>query len=290
MPVSTKHDVDVAVDNARRAFKSWSKTTFAERARLLLQYADVIEANRQPLEILLVKEQGKALSVAQREFNMSIEWLRTFATMEVKDEVLDDNNECTIIQTFPPLGVCCGIVPWNFPVLLALGKVGPALMTGNTIIVKPSPFTPYCDLKLGELAMNIFPPGVIQVLSGGDDLGPMLTEHPGINKITFTGSSTTGRLVMRSCAVNLKRLTLELGGNDPAIVCEDVDIDAIAPKITQLAFLNSGQICMLVKRLYVHEAIYDKFRDAMVKIAQTMKTGDGLDPNVFVGPIQNSMQ
>lgn len=272
------------------AFKTWSKTSFKERANLLLDFADAIEANQGELEKLLVKEQGKPIGLANTELTLSLEWLRTFAKMEVKDELLDENDERRIVQTFPPIGVCCGIVPWNWPVLLGLGKVGPALLTGNTFIMKPSPFTPYCDLKLGEIGMSIFPPGVFQVLSGGDDLGPMLTEHPGIDKISFTGSIATGKKVMDSCAKTLKRITLELGGNDPAIVCEDVDVDKIVPKITTLAFLNSGQICMLVKRLYVHEKIYDQFRDAMVKFAETIKTGDGFEEGVIVGPLQNSMQ
>lgn len=210
--------------------------------------------------------------------------------MEVKDEVLDDNEDRTITQTFPPLGVCCGIVPWNWPVLLALGKIGPALITGNVIIVKPSPFTPYCDLKLGEIGTKFFPPGVLQVISGDDSLGPMLTEHPDIDKITFTGSIETGKRVMQSCAKTLKSVTLELGGNDPAIICDDVDIDAIVPKIATLVFLNSGQICMLIKRIYVHENIYDKFRDAFVTYAKTIKVGDGFEPDVLIGPLQNSMQ
>ncbi|RFU34291.1 hypothetical protein B7463_g2077, partial [Scytalidium lignicola] len=290
VPVSTQANVDLAVKHARTAFKTWSKVPFEERARLLVAYADLIEANREELEKLLVREQGKPLGLAQTEFNMALTWLRTFATMEIKDVVLDDNEERTITQTFIPLGVCCGIVPWNWPVLLGLGKVGPALITGNTFIMKPSPFTPYTDLKLGELGMSIFPPGVFQVLSGGDDLGPMLTEHPGIEKISFTGSIATGKRVMASCAKTLKRVTLELGGNDACIVCDDVDIEKIVPKIATLSFLNSGQICMLVKRLYVHEKIYDKFLEAMVEFTKNIKTGDGFDPDVLVGPLQNSMQ
>lgn len=290
MPVATKKDVDKAVECSRAAFKAWSRTTFENRAGLLLSYADSIEAQREPLERLLVLEQGKPLSLAKKEFDMSLQWLRTFATMEIKDEVLSDNEDRIVTQTYTPLGVCCGIVPWNWPVLLCLGKVGPALITGNTAIIKPSPFTPYCDLKLGEIGASIFPPGVLQVLSGGDDLGPMLTEHPGIDKITFTGSSATGKLVMRSCAQTLKRVTLELGGNDPAIVCEDVDIDVVVPKITALAFLNSGQICMLVKRVFVHEAIYDKFLAAMVAFAKGLRTCDGFEDDAFVGPIQNRLQ
>ena len=288
--MATQADVDNAVNHARAAFKTWSKTTFEERSKLLLAFTDAIEANRDELEKLLVKEQGKPLSLANTELTMSLLWLRTFATMEVKDELIDENDERRIVQTFPPIGVCCGIVPWNWPVLLGVGKVGPALITGNTLIIKPSPFTPYCDLKLGEIGMSIFPPGVLQVLSGGDDLGPMLTEHPGIDKISFTGSIATGKKVMESCAKTLKRITLELGGNDPAIVCEDVDIEKIVPKIATLAFLNSGQICMLVKRLYVHEKIYDQFRDAMVKFTETIKTGDGFEEDILVGPLQNRMQ
>lgn len=288
--MSTLEDVDLAVKHARTAFKTWSKVPWAERARLVVAYADLIEAHQEELEKLLVREQGKPLGLAHTEYNMAVTWLRTFATMEVKDEVLDENEERTIIQTFPPLGVCCGIVPWNWPVLLGLGKVGVALMTGNTMIMKPSPFTPYSDLKLGELGTAIFPPGVFQVLSGGDDLGPMLTEHPGIDKISFTGSIATGKKVMASCAKTLKRVTLELGGNDAAIVCDDVDIEKIVPKIATLSFLNSGQICMLVKRLYVHENIYDKFRDAMVEFTKNVKTGEGFEADVLVGPLQNSMQ
>ncbi|KAL3447713.1 Aldehyde/histidinol dehydrogenase [Aspergillus insuetus] len=290
VPVSTQADVDLAVKHARKAFESWAKVPFAERAKLLLDFADAIEAHREPLEKLLVLEQGKPLGLAKTELDMSLQWLRAFSTMEVKDEVLDDNEERTITQIFSPLGVCCGIVPWNWPVLLGLGKVGPALITGNTIIIKPSPFTPYCDLKLGEIGMAIFPPGVLQVLSGGDDLGPMLTEHPDIDKVTFTGSSETGKLVMQSCAKTLKRVTLELGGNDAAIICEDVDIPAIIPKIATLAFLNSGQICMLIKRLYVHENIYAEFRAALVAFSKGIMTGDGFTPDVLVGPVQNAMQ
>ncbi|RBR15625.1 uncharacterized protein FIESC28_07266 [Fusarium coffeatum] len=290
VPCATRSDVDKAVQHARTVFKSWSRVPFDSRAKMLFAYTDAIEAEREELEKLLVKESGKPLELAKTEFDMSLRWLREFATMEVKDEVLDDNEDRTITQTFPPLGVCCGIVPWNWPVLLGLGKIGPALITGNVIIVKPSPFTPYCDLKLGEIGSKIFPPGVLQVISGDDSLGPMLTEHPDIDKITFTGSIETGKRVMQSCAKTLKSVTLELGGNDPAIICDDVDIDAIVPKIATLVFLNSGQICMLIKRIYVHENIYDKFRDAFVTYAKTIKVGDGFEPDVLIGPLQNSMQ
>lgn len=236
-------------------------------------------------------EQGKPVALAKTELSMSLQWLRKFATMELKSELIEDNEERTIYSTFPPLGVCGAIIPWNWPILLGVGKIGPALLTGNTIIVKPSPYTPYCDLKLGELAMSIFPPGVVQTLSGDDNLGPWLTEHPDVDMISFTGSIATGKKVAESCAKTLKRYVLELGGNDAAIVCEDVDIDKCLPKITTLAFLNSGQICMLPKRIYIHEKIYDQFRDAMVKYTkENIKSGGGFEEDVVVAPVQNKMQ
>jgi acyl-CoA reductase-like NAD-dependent aldehyde dehydrogenase len=291
VPVARKEDLDAAVSHARAAFKTWSKTTHEERAKLMGAFADAIEANRDDLEKLQTMEQGKPLGLANTEVTMAMQWLRTFATMQLPDEVLEDTEDRTIYSTRVPLGVVGAIVPWNWPILLGLGKVGPALMTGNTVIMKPSPYTPYCDLKLGELAMSVFPPGVFQVLSGDDNLGPWVTEHPGINMISFTGSIATGKRVAASCSKTLKRYVLELGGNDAAIVCEDVDIEKCLPKIATLAFLNSGQICMLCKRIYVHEKIYDQFRDAMVEFTKNnIKTGGGFEPDVVVGPVQNSMQ
>ena len=291
VPVAGKEDLDAAVQHAQKAFKTWSKTSFDDRAKLLLAFADVVEANREELEKLLSIESGKPLGLAQREMNMTLEWMRTFATMEIKDEILEETDERIIYATFPPIGVCGAIVPWNWPVLLGLGKVGPALMTGNTIIMKPSPYTPYCDLKVGELGMSIFPPGVFQVLSGDDSLGPMMTSHPGIGMVAFTGSITTGKKVAESCAKTLKRYILELGGNDAAIVCEDVDIEKCLPTIAMTTFANSGQVCMLCKRIYIHENIYDKFRDAMVEFTKNnIKTGGVFEDGVTVGPLQNSMQ
>ncbi|KAL2213292.1 aldehyde dehydrogenase-like protein [Sarocladium strictum] len=291
VPVADQNQLDLAVGYARDASKTWSQTTHEERAKLILAFADVVEANRAELEKLQTMEQGKPLGLANQEVTMALSWLRTFATMKLEDEVLQDDDDKTIYSTRVPLGVCGAIVPWNWPILLGLGKVGPALMTGNTVIMKPSPFTPYCDLKLGELGMSIFPKGVFQVLSGDDSLGPWMTSHPDIDMISFTGSIHTGKLVAESCAKTLKRYVLELGGNDAAIVCNDVDIEKTVPAISTLSFLNSGQICMLTKRIYVHEDIYDKFKDAMVEFTKNnIKTGGGFEAGVINGPIQNSMQ
>ncbi|KIX98591.1 uncharacterized protein Z520_05892 [Fonsecaea multimorphosa CBS 102226] len=177
------------------------------------------------------------------------------------------------------------------PVGLALGKIGPALMAGNCVIAKPSPFTPYSLLKLVELAQKVLPPGVLQVLGGDDSLGPWMTEHPGIQKISFTGSIATGKRVMQACSKTLKRVTLELGGNDASIICADVDVAKVAPLVVNGAFRNSGQVCTATKRIYVHESIYNDFLDAMVRHTKTLKVGSSsLEEDVNLGPVQNQMQ
>lgn len=232
VPISTQEDVDKAVSSARKAFKPWSETPLDKRREALLAYADAINTNAKEFAHLLTLEQGKPLSQSTQEVGMGTTWIQAFCAMDLPEEVLEEDEEKTIINRWVPLGVCCAIVPWNYPILLALGKIAPALCTGNCVIVKPSPYTPYCNLKLVELGRKYFPPGVLQVLSGGDDLGPMLTSHPDIDKISFTGSSLTGKKVMESCAKTLKRITLELGGNDPAIICEDVDIQKVVPKVS----------------------------------------------------------
>ncbi|EKG21047.1 hypothetical protein MPH_01676 [Macrophomina phaseolina MS6] len=289
-PVATPKDVDDAVEAAQEAFKSWKKTTWAERKKAVTAFADAFLANKDEFARLLTKEQGKPIPMALNEIETAGLYLHTFANMELKEESVSEDDEKKTIIRYTPLGVVVGIVPWNYPVVLACGKIGPALMTGNPIIVKPSPFTPYCGLKMVELANHFFPPGVIQALSGDDNLGPWLTAHPGPAKISFTGSTATGKRVMESASKTLKRVTLELGGKDPAIVCDSVDIAATAPKVATLAFLNSGQICLAIKRIYVHEKIYDEFLKACVEHTKTLVLGNGAEPNTFLGPVQNAMQ
>ncbi|KAJ5652922.1 hypothetical protein N7507_010348 [Penicillium longicatenatum] len=290
VPVSAPEDLDRAVQAACDAFKTWSKTSIAERRAALEAYATAIEANADGLAKTLTMEQGKPLSQAATEVGMAGMWIRGISALEIPQNVIEETEDRKIVQRYTPMGVVGAIVPWNFPVLLAIGKIAQAVYAGNAVIIKPSPFTPYCDLKLAELATQFFPPGVVQCLSGDDSLGPMITEHPGIDKISFTGSILTGKRVMASCAKTLKRVTLELGGNDPAIVCEDVDIDAVIPKIGILSYLCSSQICMMIKRLYVHEKIYDTFMEKLVAFVKNLKVGDGTEADVFVGPVQNKMQ
>ncbi|RAH51018.1 aldehyde dehydrogenase family protein, partial [Aspergillus brunneoviolaceus CBS 621.78] len=290
VPVSRPTDLDTAVLAAQSALPAWSATPLSTRRALLASYAALLATHKATLAALLTQEQGKPLSQAQIEVDMAITWTQQIPLLDLPVHTIEDTPDRQIIQRYVPIGVCGAIVPWNFPVLLAVGKIVPALVTGNVLLVKPSPYTPYCALKLGELAAQIFPPGVVQVLSGGEELGPWMTAHPGIQKISFTGSSATGRKVMEGCARGLKRVTLELGGNDAAIVCEDVDVDAVVQKIGTIAFLCSSQICMTIKRLYVHEKIYDQFRDKLVRFVRALKVGDGTLPDTFFGPVQNRMQ
>jgi acyl-CoA reductase-like NAD-dependent aldehyde dehydrogenase len=212
------------------------------------------------------------------------------AQIEIRDEVLTDDAQRRIELRYRPLGVVGIITPWNAPINLAAGPLVSALYTGNTVILKPSPYTPLTTLKLGELLQQILPAGVLNVLAGGDELGAWMTEHPGIDKISFTGSVATGKRVMASAAGTLKRLTLELGGNDAAIVLDDVDPNSIAPKLLFAAFVNCGQVCMAIKRIYVHEKIYDELCAALAAEARKMKVGDGLDAQTQMGPIQNRAQ
>lgn len=185
----------------------------------------------------------------------------------------EEDEEKTLITRYQPLGVVAAICPWNFPLALGFGKIIPAILTGNTIILKPSPHTPYSSLKAVELSLEIFPPGVIQVVGGSDALGPLLTGHPGVSKVSFTGSIATGKKIMIACAATLKRVTLELGGNDASIVCADVDVAKVAPQLVLGAMQNSGQVCVATKRIYIHEDIYDECLRAMVDFTKTLQVG-----------------
>lgn len=290
VPVSTQQDVDDAVVAGRAAFKTWKKSTRDERAKGLTDLAAALKHYGDQFAKLLTEEQGKPLAAAAGEVGAGQIWLSGTAQFRLEDEVVEDNDQRQVLVRNTPLGVGAAIVPWNFPIHLAIGKIAPAIMTGNVVIVKPSPFTPYCGLKLVELAQSFFPPGVIQALSGDDNLGPWLTAHPDIDKISFTGSTATGKKVMESAAKTLKRVTLELGGKDAAIITKNADVATMAPFIAELAFANSGQVCLAVKRIYIHEDIYEAFREALVAHVKTLKFGDGQKAGITHGPIQNSMQ
>jgi acyl-CoA reductase-like NAD-dependent aldehyde dehydrogenase len=189
-----------------------------------------------------------------------------------------------------PLGVVAAITPWNFPLVLAAWKIAPALLAGNTMVLKPSPFTPLSTLKMGEILASVLPPGVLNVVSGGDELGSWMTAHPVPRKISFTGSVSTGKRVAAAAAPDLKRVTLELGGNDPAILLDDVDPATVADSVFRQAFANNGQVCSAIKRVYVPEAIYDTVVEALAEKARAAKVGDGTLADTELGPINNKPQ
>ncbi len=290
VPVASREQLDGAVAAAREAFSAWADTPLKERQRLVAAMGDRLEAHAEEMMALLTREQGKPRAGAEWEVYGSVAWLREIATQSLPEEVLTDTDTRRVITRYTPVGVVGAIVPWNFPVLLAVWKIAPALVAGCTVVLKPSPFTPLCDLRLVEMMRDLLPPGVLSAVSGDDDLGRWMTSHDGIDKIAFTGSTETGKHVMASASGTLKRLTLELGGNDPAIVLPDVDAAEVAPQVFWAAFQNNAQFCNAAKRLYIHEDVYEEVRDALVAFARTIVVGDGADPRTQLGPIQNEPQ
>jgi len=289
-PRAGRSELDRAVTAARRAFGAWSARAFAERAALIHRWAAALRTEQPALAELLTREQGKPVSQSRDEIGRAASQSEGLAKIAIVPEVLVDDAERRIELAYRPLGVVGVITPWNAPINLAAGPLVSALYTGNTVILKPSPYTPLATLRMGELLREVFPAGVVNVLAGGDDLGEWMTIHPGIDKISFTGSAATGKKVMTSAAATLKRLTLELGGNDAAIVLDDVDPQAVAPKLFFAAMVNSGQVCMAIKRIYAHEGIHDALCEALASEARAARIGDGLEPKTQFGPIQNRMQ
>ena len=289
-PECSEAQLDEAVASARRAFPAWKKLSYDERAEYLNKMGQALIDNTQEMARLFTLEQGRPVMFAQMEVSGAGEWLQSVAKMRPEVDVHEDSDAQLVETHHVPLGVICAIAPWNFPLSLACWKIAPALLTGNTMVLKPSPFTPLCTLKMAEMFAEILPAGVLNVITGGDNLGPWMTSHPGFDKISFTGSTATGKSVMQSAAKDLKRLTLELGGNDAAIVMPDVDLDEVAEKIFFGAFFNTAQICVATKRLYVHEDVYDGLRDRLIAIAKATKLGDGTMQGTDMGPIQNKRQ
>lgn len=289
-PVASTQQLDAAVKAANAAFAKWHVVPLKQRQAKLLEIKDAIHAQTARIADLLVKEQGKTLAQATAEVGFAEAWLEHFSTAELPVEVLVDTNEQRVEIHRKPLGVVAGIMAWNFPFLISVYKMAPSLVAGNTIILKPAPTTPLTSLVLGEVVSEIVPPGVVQVLTGKDDLGPAMTGHPDIHKISFTGSTPTGKDIMSNSSGSLKRLTLELGGNDAAIVLDDINPKKVAESIFGAAFLNSGQVCINLKRLYVHESIYDEMCDELAKLAKSAVVGDGAEEGSEFGPVQNKMQ
>ncbi|KAK1843304.1 putative aldehyde dehydrogenase [Colletotrichum chrysophilum] len=283
VPISQPEDIDRAVKAARKAFGTWRLVPEEDRRKAVAAFAASLGEHLQDFATMLVKEQGRPMWGAQMEVSASVDRLAATAKISLPETVVEDTEKRQIVTRYTPLGVVCAIVPWN-----SCTKLGAALVAGNAFVLKPSPFTPYCGLKLCELAQQFFPPGVAQCLSGDDRLGPWLTAHPGIDKISFTGSTETGRKVMESYSRGLKRVTLELGGNDAAVVFPDVDVASTATAIAQTCLFNASQVCLTIKRVYVHTHIYSQFLQAFSAVVESFKPSDGFAESALLGPVQNA--
>ncbi|MEV0135879.1 aldehyde dehydrogenase family protein [Dactylosporangium sp. NPDC050688] len=287
-PSVTPDQLDGVFAAAERACQPWQSDEGARR-QALHAAADAIDAATDELSGLLTAEQGKPLAEARSEFTRAAVWLRYFADLQLGHEDVPHLDGRAAVQR-RPLGVVAAITPWNVPLVLAVWKIAPALRAGNTMVLKPSPFTPLTTLAVGHLLRRVLPAGVLNIIAGPDPLGAALVAHPTPRKVSFTGSTATGIKVAQAAAAGLKRVTLELGGNDPAIIFDDVDVTAIAETLFWNAFTNNGQICRAVKRVYAHESIHAELVEALATIAASTKVGDGSDPAVRLGPLNNPAQ
>ena len=289
-PVADEAQLDEAVAAARSVYPAWSALSQDERAAMLMQIADTMQEQAGEFSRLLTTEQGKPLEQAGMEIMGAAFTLKAFAAMRMEPRILKDDGKARITEIRRPLGVVAAICPWNFPVMMIANKIGPALVSGNTVVLKPAPTTPLTALKFAQVCADVLPAGVLNVICDDNDLGAALTAHPGVDKIAFTGSTATGRKVMEAAAASIKRVTLELGGNDAAIVLDDADPVATARKVFQGAMANSGQVCVAIKRAYVADAIYDAFCDELARLANAAVVDDGTKQGAQMGPVQNKAQ
>lgn len=290
VPACGQAQLDEAVAAARAAFKTWRKTPIEERRAAIMAISGAIKENGEELYRLLTAEQGKPHEQAQGEIFGAAAMSAAQSTLELEDVINEDSDTRLMRTRRVPVGVVGGIVPWNFPVMMAIQKIVPAMLSGCTIILKPSPFTPLTTLRIAELIADKVPAGVVNIITGEDSLGPLITSHPDIDKITFTGSTATGKKIMEGASADLKRITLELGGNDASIVMPDADPKKVAEQLFWSSFSNAGQICIAAKRVYIHEDIYDELSQAIADYAKTVTVGDGSQQGTGVGPIQNKKQ
>lgn len=275
---------------AKAAQPAWEALGWEQRRVMVLAIADAIEARLGEFAEVMVREQGKPLVEALGEVEFSIAYIRFFANQELRPDVLRDTAQLKVAVHRKAIGVVLGITPWNFPLLIPCYKLAPALVTGNTVVLKPAATTPLSALMIGEIAASILPKGVLNIVTDQNDLGSIMTSHELVDKVSFTGSTATGLKVAQSSPKRLKRMTLELGDNGAAIVLGDVDVKQAAAGIYNGAFYNAGQACLAIKRVYVEDSVYDAFCEAIAAQARTAVVGDGLDTRTQVGPLQNETQ
>ncbi|MBO0914100.1 aldehyde dehydrogenase family protein [Streptomyces laculatispora] len=288
-PDQQPDELDGVVGRAHEAWRSWRADTVA-RATALLAAADAVEAAGAGIAPLLTREQGKPLAESYAEIARTAARLRYFAEPAPGPRPITDGRPVRSEIRWQPLGPVAAIVPWNFPLQLASAKFAPALAAGNTVVLKPSPFTPLATRLLASVVSSALPEGVLTIVTGREPLGARLASHPGIRHVTFTGSIPTGRAVAEGAAASLARVTLELGGNDAAILLDDVDVERIAERLFWAAFRNCGQVCMAVKRVYAPARLYSRVVEALAQHAKTVVVGAGLAPDTQLGPVNNAPQ
>lgn len=291
-PVGTAEHLNQAVSAASSAFDSWRHSSDDDRVAACQAIAKVCTDNAEELAILLTREQGKPLGGIGSNFELGgcAGWAGYTASLNIPDKVLEDSDDRHVVQTRVPLGVVGSITPWNWPLIIAIWHIVPGIRTGNAVVIKPSPFTPLSTLRMVELMSEVLPAGLVNVVSGGDELGAELTSHSGIDKIVFTGSIATGKKVMASAANRVTPVTLELGGNDAGILLPGEDPAKFAEGLFFGSMINSGQTCGALKRLYVHEDDLDATVEALVGFSANIPMGDGMDASSLLGPLQNERQ
>ena len=291
-PVGTKEHLDKAIAAAAKAYETWRFSSEEERVNACNAIAGVCTEHAEELAVLLTKEQGKPLGGIGSKFEMGgcAGWAGYTGSLSLPDKVIEDSDDRHVLQKRVPLGVVGSITPWNWPLIIAIWHIVPGIRTGNTVVIKPSPFTPLSTLRMIELFNEVLPPGLVNVVSGGDELGAELTDHEGIDKIVFTGSIATGKKVMASAAKGVTPVTLELGGNDAGILLPGEDAAKFVEGLFFGSMINSGQTCGALKRLYVHEDDLDSTVAALSAFAANIKMGDGMDEGSMLGPLQNERQ
>ncbi|RSS60884.1 aldehyde dehydrogenase family protein [Streptomyces sp. WAC07061] len=288
-PDQQPDQLDEAVARAERAWRGW-RGDRAARTTALRAAADAVETAGDDLARLLTREQGKPLAESYAEISRTAARLRYFADLAPRTRRIDDGRPVHSEVRWRPVGPVAAIVPWNFPLQLAAAKFAPALAAGNTVVLKPSPHTPLATRLLAHVLAAVLPEDVLTVVTGREPLGARLAAHPGIRHVTFTGSVPTGRAVAEGAAASLARVTLELGGNDAAVLLDDVDVDRIADRLFWAAFRNCGQVCMAVKRVYAPARLHAEVVEALAQRAKTVTVGSGLDPDTRIGPVSNAPQ
>ncbi|UGQ11917.1 aldehyde dehydrogenase family protein [Yinghuangia sp. ASG 101] len=288
-PDQRADELDAIVDRSHAAWRGW-RADPAARTTALLAAADAVAAAGPALAPLLTREQGKPLAESHAEVARTAARLRYFAELSPETRPITDGRAVRSEVRWRPLGPVAAIVPWNFPLQLASAKFAPALAAGNTVVLKPSPFTPLATRRLAAVVAEVLPEGVLTVVTGREPLGSRLASHPGIRHVSFTGSVATGRAVAAGAAASLARVTLELGGNDAAILLDDADVERIADRLFWAAFRNCGQVCMAVKRVYAPARLYPRVVEALAERAEDTVVGAGLDPDVRLGPVNNAGQ